>query len=185
MFRKFMIVCWVLFGLFVMGAAINGYSYIQYGNQVLDLRNQNMIDKGIIDPDKIRNAFYSIATEYELTLSWRKKVASASDVLDEIAAAESKPVYADLYTGLSDTELSLAELEAREAASAAQQLFSRRWDAEILIYMASLNAAMILVWNVLWHTGHWVWKRRKVKDNIHQRQLAKVLRKQKDQLEEL
>ncbi len=185
MFRKFMIVCWVLFGLMVMGAVINGYSYIQYGNQVLELRDQNMIDKGIIDPDKIGNAFYSIATEYELTLSWRKKVASASDVLDEIAAAESKPVYADSYTDLSDTELSLAELEAREAASAAHQLFSRRWDAEILIYMASLNAAMILVWNVHWHTGHWVWKRRKVKDNIHQRQLAKVLRKQKDQLEEL
>jgi len=162
MFRRFMIVCWVLFGLFVMRAAINGYSYIQYGNQVLELRNQNMIDKGVIEPHKIRNAFYSLATEYELTLSWRRKVASASSVLDEIAAAESKPVYADLYTGVSDAELSLAELEAREAASAAQQLFSRRWDAEILIYMASLYAAMILVWNVLWHTGHWVLKRRKV-----------------------
>jgi len=162
MFRKFMIVCWVLFGLFVMGAAINGYFYIQYGNQVLELRNQNMIDKGIIDPAKIRNAFYSIATEYELTLSWRRKVASASDVLDEIAASESKPVYADSYTDLSDTELSLAKLEARKTALAAQQLFSRRWDAELKIYMASLNAAMMLLWNGLWHTGHWVWKRRKV-----------------------
>ncbi len=112
MFRKFMIVCWVIFGLLVIGAAINGYTYFRYGDQIVGLTYQEAKDKGIIDPYKI----------------------------DE---------------------------------------------AEILMYMQSMNAAIILVWNVLWHTGHWVWKRRKVKDNIHQTQLAKVLRKQKDQLENL
>jgi len=112
MFRKFMIVCWVIFGLLVMSAAINGYTYFRYGDQIVGLTYQEAEDKGIIDPYKIT-------------------------------------------------------------------------EAEIHMYMASLNAAMMLVWNVLWHTGHWVWKRRKVNDNIHQRLLAKVLRKQRDQLEEL
>ena len=112
MFRKFMIVCWVIFGLLIVIAAINGYTYFRYGDQIAGLTYQEAEDIGIIDPYKI----------------------------DE---------------------------------------------AEILMYMAILNAAMMLAWIVLFYTGHWVWKRRKVKDNIHQRQLAKVLRKQKDQLEEL
>ncbi len=110
MFRKFMIVCWVIFGLVVMSAAINGYTYFQYGDQIVGLTYQEAEDKGIIDPYKI----------------------------DE---------------------------------------------AELLIYLWSFLAAFILVLIVLFYTVNWVWKRRMVKDNIHQTQLAKVLRKQKDQLE--
>ena len=86
MFRKFMIVCWVIFGLLVIGAAINGYTYFRYGDQIVGLTYQEAKDKGIIDPYKI----------------------------DE---------------------------------------------AESLMYMGILSAAMMLVWIVLFYTVHWVRKR--------------------------
>ncbi len=101
-----MIVCWVIFGLLVMSAAINGYTYFRYGDQIVGLTYQEAEDKGIIDPYKI----------------------------DE---------------------------------------------AEILMYGYILNAAMMLVLIVLFYTVHWVRKRRKVKDNIHQRQLPKVFESRK------
>jgi len=88
MFRKFMIVCWVIFGLIVISAAINGYTYFRYGDQIVGLTYQEAEDKGIIDPYKI----------------------------DE---------------------------------------------AEIGMYMAILNAAMMLAWIFLFYTVHWVSKRRK------------------------
>ncbi len=86
MFRKFMIVCWVIFGLLVIGAAINGYTYFRYGDQIVGLTYQEAEDKGIIDPYKIT-------------------------------------------------------------------------EAEIGMYMQSINAAMMLVWIVLFYTVHWVRKR--------------------------
>ena len=119
MFRRFMIVCWVLFAIAVSGFALNW-------------------------------------SQYE---SLASMVSSVSQDIDNHPAMRLLPHdqnYADTVNADDKTVSDLLRL---------QSIYADKRDARSeLAGLFGLVGLLILLWNIVWHIGHWVWMGRKNND---------------------
>ena len=155
-----MIVCWVLFALAAILAIGSGVAYKNAENQLLSLRTETMADDGIESGYEIESGLRHIANGYAETIEYRK-----ADENVPIGASEANAMLIRLraqdYSDLSDDQL-LAKLKStQESALFADTQNARKRIAENVFFFASIPAVLILLWNLIGHTGHWIWTGRK------------------------
>ena len=111
MFRRFMIVCWVLF---LLATAVTAIGYIGFGHY--------------------------------------------QELISEVPTVEER-AQLDWDSLNSDEQYSLLEAELDEK----QPLRHQRDKYSPLMGLGLMAMAVILIWNIIWHTGHWIWMGR---DNV-------------------
>ena len=128
MFRRFMIVCWVIFALMSVVSLLGHAGCVFY-----DTKAEELYDMGL-------NRFAKFDEKGEfLDLN-------SDDVLLEIVQ-NSDNVYSRM--------MAMAELDRR--------YYERKNRSKSVRLNAVILAAILLLWNLFWHTGHWIWMGRKPK----------------------
>ena len=137
MFRRFMIVCWVLFALCVVAAAAGWY----FGFDANHQREVAQAEYQALQNESVN--FY------------------ASRLADELSQGEKDEA------DLSDEERErwtefLAKEKKRQTVENRLEKLRHQIDLwEQAFLFGSLVGALILLWNIIWHTGHWIWVGRK------------------------
>ena len=152
MFRRFMIVCWMLFGIL---GAIGSVIWV----------NQWRTDSEIqqYTPSLIRDAYEAIDH-----FNWVIEQEEAT-----IAAGEEaiRRIRAGTWTATTTEEEVLAKIAERERyvkpfrekKEALSRLARKRNDLRRLKEMSFATATAVLLWNIIWHICHWVWMGRNIK----------------------
>jgi hypothetical protein len=143
MFRRFMIVCWVLFGLSVAATtALYAAHYSAYQDflQAVDERDA-ILERGTA------RARAEKETRAEVDGPWKDY---AGDTVENGSTGdapwEDDPIIAD------DEAKALDVLDLR-IDSSMRVMESYTSD----IGNAMSISALILLWNIIWHVGHWIW----------------------------
>lgn len=133
MFRRFMIVCWILFGLSVLLSGIGWAGSAYYGSEL----------------EAVKASLYDhvAASDSRSVQLLADEIRSSSDKISESIRARA-----------------FAELERREKTRALQQERSVLRDKhEVSIelgFVALIAVGLLLSWNIVCHTMHWVWQGR-------------------------
>ena len=137
MFRRFMVVCWVLFSLLALTGAAGWYFVFEADpkREIALAEYQSLKDEKIDFAALLQAAELSDGEIDESDLS--------EDELKSIARAE-------------------AQSEKRDAAKNRLSAINKEIDswAGAIVY-GSFGAAFMLLWNIIWHIGHWIWMGRK------------------------
>ena len=162
MFRRFMTACWVLFALAAILAIGSGVAYKIAENQLLSLRTETMVDDRMESGHEIESGLRHIANGYDETIEYRKAHENIP-----IGASEAEAMLIRLqaphdYSNLSDEQLQAKSRSTHENALLANTQNARKRIAENAFFFASILATLILLWNLIWHTGHWIWMGRRV-----------------------
>jgi len=156
-FRQFMMVCWVLFALSGLAGVAGWIGNSIYASRILDIRPYGMVLGGVTDPYTIlnelrrseRRAFHRLVEER----NGAKKLPEGN-VVEQRYEFDTAPAM-DVEARERIFE-NVAELHAR-----ASEYYSFIQGFTRLGIVGSMLAAILALWNIIWHTGHWVWMGRK------------------------
>lgn len=147
MFRRFMIVCWALFSLGVFTGAVGLWGYKTYDNKIMDLRFDSWIESGV-------DSAYGIKQEL------RQDIKELNDILARAQNTESET----LKFGDDEVprELFIQKTQAviDRATSQLDTVSTYSETAQLFFIVAAIGgslAFLMLLWNVIWHVGHWIW----------------------------
>ena len=132
-----MIVCWVLFSITAAFAAVGGFSYLHYEGKVQEL--QVLID------ERGYNVFDQFDSDNRAKLPEGYVLDEEVNRNDESGSEPEGPW------------IKYQVFAEHEKASNRSKAFGE------LTFFAGLPAFLILLWNVILHTGHWVWMGRKAR----------------------
>ena len=113
MFRRFMILCWVLFSIFTLVGLVGFVGY-----QVLD------------EP------------VFEIELASGDIVSTKGMTVEQLEQAEELKLAKDVVVAISST------IRAYE---------KRRENFLLTAWLGAFLALASMLWNIIWHTAHWVW----------------------------
>ena len=180
MFRRFMIVCWVLFAVSTVTSFLSYVGYKSYekktdklyemglnpfdrfdsydGNPFIDLIPEDglllMIQKGE-QQDRRRTRNDDLPVEGEQSVDQNN--APNSDTPDGFKVVERDST--DWRNApIVDTEEARKRNERFAAMAELDRRYSQRKENyQTAGFIGAGLAAMIFMWNLIWHTGHWVW----------------------------
>lgn len=150
MFRRFMIVCWILFGIPACVALVSGATSFMTESDIQDFITGDAEDTA----DVIQHLDRIIKTE-------DRTIALAEEMRRRIRAGE--------WTGEQTEDDANAIIIERTdyvqpfkmKKERLRTLMGRKIESERIYMLSALLAATILLWNVIWHAGHWIWMGRK------------------------
>jgi hypothetical protein len=178
MFRRFMIVCWVLFAICGGTALVADRAYDNAEQEILSFklgftdanvgapRVRKDIARFLIALDEHSknnyNPFTALKPAHEPNWSKNKKIrdeammlAEIMNLIDPLGPAVSigdEVSEADILKSFDESALGLIKTG---------QLAKRQAVLRDITFPAGLLAAILLVWNIIWHVSHWVWMGRK------------------------
>ena len=181
MFRRFIIVCWVLFSLGAVTGLVGlaGYQYYDVKAEAFAERQ-----RAAGEPPQITNlddaAFVARKIKDGTLKGERRKIAlqalreflqaqgleqgteTPRQELERLRAEQGAlPALPDGF--VLDEQLPLEEVGVIEAVIELERRNRVRMEAfGIVGAIGGILAGLFLVWNMIWHTGHWVWMGRKV-----------------------
>jgi len=174
MFRRFVIVCWVLFFLVALSGVIGGAIGMHNHRLLLNLRDSEMIANNVTDYYAIRSQLQRKSSfEYARLKKARERAGIApvhggdseenifgKDFLEEVRAIEEKLLEGSETVTVEEGER-LSD-ESRDSADAAAKYVSQLQSGFYVGRHSMWLAVWVLLWNLIWHIGHWVWEGRKV-----------------------
>lgn len=201
MFRRFMIVCWVLFGLAIVTSAAGWGIYKYSYTQILTIRDSAGVKPEYDQPEQIADALVSIQAIYTARIQLLEADEPDEPMTRQEAIAESERrlkldsaeraaepdsiqralTYVSRQIALDRAEKAakpfleeepdldkktipvLKEIGAKNAADLdTVTQYGGRVRVALLAWEAAIVSALaILLWNVLWHIGHWIREGRK------------------------
>jgi len=159
-----MIVCWVLFGLTAVTTAVGwGIKNFSYG-QIMSIR-----DNGAIVDNELKADWGKPLTIENRLRAMQLVNERRIQILDERTgqyAIIGAPVpqgfeLDDPDVGKTKSEL-VSDLDVIKAQLNEVRRYRQRYSAaDVTAIVAGLMGLVILLWNIIWHTSHWVWMGRK------------------------
>ena len=167
MFRRFMIVCWVLFSLGAVTGLVGlaGYQYYDVKAQALAERQgsareppqiKNLDDASFV-VDKIKDGTLKgerrkIALQALREFDQRQRVEQGT----ETPRQELERLRAEQGLGTDGVGVIEAQVELERRYRVRMEPFG------VAGAIGGILAGFFLLWNIIWHTAHWVWMGRKV-----------------------
>jgi len=131
MFRRFMTVCWVLFAMAALTAVIGWSGYSHYQREIEEAR--------IVDIDDLTT---------EATEEWR--------IFEPGEDSDTSPGRPMTPEEIKDFNLSMQLEHEQSINDKIRPIRVQRERYSIALGLGGLIAAILLLWNIIWHTGHWV-----------------------------
>jgi len=155
-----MIVCWVLFGILaslaIFGIAVSHY----YENQILNISDH------VIKPE--HDEPYEIVRALEYGLDAAEELIRRHELREQPASPLPEGFVLDPPTiSMENEKIPIDEVRAKRTELSEKYRIARKHESKIeggnvVAYLSFFAALVMLLWNIIWHTGHWVWVGRKV-----------------------
>ena len=168
MFHRFMIACWGLFALAVFASAsgwgINKYSYAQI-MQIRDYYSAVYQQQGRVETDSDWNEAEDIERQLEAMelLSYYRLISFGFEEIssgDDVNGSDWRQIV-DNDTGKVLSEVVDDLKSATKRLKAVQRYRNRQQIAASTLSKAGPSALVLLLWNIILHTVHWIWMGRK------------------------
>ena len=138
MFQRFMIVCWALFALIATVGVIGWVGVVHFENHI----------------DQAKAESEAAATS-EKSQSWTIHEPGQDPETDLGRDATPKEV-AQINGDLREQRLEKLNEELRPVRK-------KKEDFKLVMIVGALCAVAALLWNIILHTGHWIWMGRKAR----------------------
>jgi len=180
MFQRFMIVCWVLFAITTV-VSLLGYA----GHKFYEKKTGELYEMGYNPFSKYDGSpFLDLYPDNELLLiAQNRKQEDRSGprddslVDDQKTEGENGRTYSDIPAGFKVVEpdstdwrdapiVDEAAVREQKRRYAAMAELDHRYDRrkgkwQTIGFIGVALAAILFMWNIIWHLGHWIWMGRK------------------------
>ena len=159
MFRRFMVVCWVLLGSAAIATAIGA---VGFSNTLSMMRN---IGDEVAKPTRADNHHDIFYYWHDLQANTRPTAGSNEGIIKILDQFFEPEVWSETVDSDVSREIALRNAKTRVRlrdeivtnAENATRLYSIAETYTLAQSLGLLFMGVLLVWNIIWHVGHWIW----------------------------